>query len=136
MFSNRNDFVGDPLILILLKTILEDRPDLERLVLSGVMMYGSGIPPSSSTTPLDLEDDLVKFATNNKRLLFCCIKFYHLNAAVSNKINRLIAEKVVRFRPSLWFHVGNDIPKEDPDLPLIHYLEMIDCDVYNPPPMF
>lgn len=136
MFSSRNGFVGDPLLLLSLKTILQASPDLERLTLSGVMMYDAGSPPCSSLTPFGLEDDLVKFATNNKRLVFCCFKFYNLDAVVCDKINRIIAKKVVQSRPALWFHVGNGIPKEDPSLPLIHFLEMINADDYNPPPMF
>lgn len=140
---------NDSLLLLLLKSIFSARLDLERLALLGNWRLDSvrSFHPSPDTDhrlclmwnePPDLVDFLVKFATEMKRLVFCCITFYELDAIVSNKINRLIAEKVVRFRPSLWFNVGlgNFIFTEDPTLPLIHFLEMIDFDYFVPPPIY
>lgn len=135
----------DTLILLLLRYILNARPELERLALLGDMRNFCVMPSHSvqgSTDyrfvmmwnhPPDLEDFLIKFTNNMERLVFCCIQFYCLDAAFSNKINRLIAEKAVQLRPSLWFHVGNFVPYEDPNLPMIHNREMLDYD-YVPPP--
>lgn len=131
-----NFYRDDSLILLLLKSTLRACPQLERLVL----IDNLSLQDSSSTRPpsviLDLEDFLVKFATDMRRLIFCCINFYRVDPAMTNKINRLIAEKVIPTRPSLWFNVDSVTPDEDPNLPFIHYLEMTSSDIYFPPPAF
>ena len=131
---NGNDSV---IVILFLKSILKSCKDLERLVLlldSWPVVLG----PSKQNHHLDLVDFLVfQFATKMKRLVCCCILFESIDVTESERINRLIAEKVVTNRPSLWFHVGFSLTLDKrQNIPWIHCLEMYDCKYYFPTPAF
>ena len=100
------------------------------------MLEDSG-PSSTRPSPLnhyfiDTEDFLLQFVTKMSRLIFCCITFHDLADYLSEMIS--FVKKVIPNRPSLWFYVGMRTFEEDPNMPLIHYLEMIDSTYYFPPP--
>lgn len=129
-------FRCDSVVALFLKSIVKYGQHLERLVLYDSSQSFYCVP--SRPDPYGLEDFLtVQFAPKMRRLVCCCILFYHLmmDASVSERINRLISEKVVRNRPSLWFHVDAlQHGFQSPNVPAIHYHEMLDCKHYFPFP--
>ena len=124
---------NDSVVILFLKAILKSCQHLERLVL--LDSWPVALDQSIQNHHIDLVDFLVvQFASKMKRLVCCCILFDSIDATESERINRLIAEKVIPNRPSLWFNVGSFTPDEDPNMPLIHFLEMIDPIYYFPLP--
>jgi len=113
------DFNDNP-IIPMLKSIQQFCPKLERLFL-----FENTITPWN-LYPLNLEDFFVQFATSMSCLICCCVEFDHISSSLEERINQLVAEKVAPNRPSLWFRVCDIAPDEDPTLPLIHYLEIIE----------
>ncbi len=82
----------------------------------------------------DSEEFFVQFTTKMSRLVCCCIVFADISPEEEKRINQLITEKVGSNRPSLWFSVCNIASDEDPTLPFVHYLEMIESERYYPLP--
>jgi len=109
--------------MLMLKSIQQFAPKLERLCL-----WDDSSTFWTLQSP-DSEDFFVQFATRMNRLLCCCIIFADIGLEEENRINQLIKEKVTSNRPSLWFRVWDITSDEDPTLPLIHYLEMIESDL-------
>ncbi len=88
--------------------------------------------------PPKTADYVVQFAKEMKRLVCCCLTFYYFNQNLCNQVNSRIAKEVVSERPSLWFVMDCFNPKvTDPNIPLIHYHEMVDVPFNHfPPPTF
>jgi len=89
--------------------------------------------------PLDMSDFFVPFLTKMKRLVCCSILFKQIDRTLCKEVNRLVAEKVVKKRPSLFFHFDRSLPDVDnPDIPLIHLQEILlsHLDYCLPPPKF
>ncbi len=129
--------------MLFLKSILKCCPNLERFALLEDFEDENNDSTSTATRPSsilnhshDLEDSLLQFVSKMRRLICCFITFDRINASLSKRVNRQIAKRVIPYRPSLWFFVGSFTPEEDPNMPLIHYLEMIDSTYYFSPPTF
>ncbi len=119
--------------LELLKSLLGSRLHLERLVL---IAYRSGIK-SVWIHPPDTVDFLVKFAKKMVRLVCFCLIYDRLDPNLITAAQHRIAQEVVSIRPSLWFCLGREEPlASDPNVPGIHFHEMIDPVFYTPLPSF
>ncbi len=132
-----------------MKSVQKFAPNLERL---SWVMNCSYIPPvvpfnsedgSCSCSydwkhPPTTTDYVVKFAKEMKRLVCCCLIFYYFDENMCNQVNSRIEKEVVSVRPSLWFVMDCFSPKVTyPNVPLIHYHEMVDAPFnYFPPPTF
>lgn len=126
-------FNGNPIIPIIcymLYTIQRFSPKLERLFLR------ENSPAYWTLQPAELEFILVQFATGMSRLNCCRIEFDVISREVERRLNQLFTEIFASNRPSLWFRVGDIASDEDPTLPLIHYLEMIESEFCFPLPEF
>ena len=59
--------------------------------------------------------------TEMKRLVCCSIFFKKIGSLLCKEVNRQVAEKVVKNRPSFIFYFDRYLPVLDyPDMPLIH----------------
>ena len=127
---------NDSVVILFLKAILKSCQHLERLVL--LDNWPVVLDHSIQNHHIDLVDFLVvQFATKMKRLVCCCILFDSIDATESESINRLIAEKVVQNRPSLWFYVGVSLTLDNHrNVPWFHCLEMLDSKHYLATPAF
>jgi len=91
--------------------------------------------------PADLDETLpallVKFLLKMKRLTAACIIFFDLDDDVIEKVHQRIVVEVLPTRPTLWFHLGCEYPySTDPDVPFVHFIQMVDSDGFNPVPSF
>lgn len=134
-----------------LKSLTICASHLERLVI-----YFKAFPDDAVSLDHPFTEFVVQFAKKMERLVALCIVFFNRRHsgghsdccsccscyydddeptdALMEQINRRMAEEVLPTRPALWFHLGSDIPNAtDPDVPLIHYREMIHIDQWNPP---
>ena len=85
-----------------------------------------------------LADLIVQLALKLKRLTFLSLTFHELNAnELIEQVHRRMAEEVLPSRPALWFHLGNTCPDgSNPNVPAVHYHEMILSNTFDPPPKF
>jgi len=61
-------------------------------------------------------------------------EFDDANFSLMEHINQRMTEEVLPTRPALWFHLGSKFPYAT-DAPLIHYLELVDINPWNNPPL-
>ena len=134
---------------LLLKTLLSCASHLERLVI-----YFDDFPDICLSHPFT--GLVVDFTTKMERLIALCLLFHRRdddhscwsgcscfndddagNDALMAQINHRMVEEVLPTRPALWFHLGSYLPNAtDPDVPLLHYREMLCIDPWNPPLKF
>ncbi len=81
-------------------------------------------------------DFLVNFALKMERLVCCCLVDW-IRLSLIKKIQERIENDVLPQRRSLWFYLGQAEPcASDPDVPGIHFHEMVNPVPYTPPPSF
>jgi len=120
-------------VLEILKSLLGCRLHLERLVL---LAYRSENKPDWNHPP-DTVDFLVKFSKKMVRLVCFCLIYDRLDPNLITVAQHRIAQEVVTIRPSLWFCLGREEPlASDPNVPGIHFHEMVDPVFYTPLPSF
>jgi len=61
-------------------------------------------------------------------------EFDDANFGLMEQINQRMTEEVLPTRPALWFYLGSKFP-DATDAPLIHYLELVDINLWNNPPL-
>jgi len=123
-------------VLLMLKTLLGCSLHLERLAL---INRSTGTVPTLPVWdhPPEATDFLVNFALKMKRLVCCCLVFDRIDWNLVKDVYERVENEVVPIRPSLWFHLGRGEPySSDPDVPSIHFHEMVDPENYTPPPTF
>ena len=120
--------------LTFFKSILKFSPDLERLSLI------DSEPPFGGSAwkhPHDMGSTIVDFALKMKHLVALFLAFpNNFPSSRMNNIRSLMMNEVSPLRPALWFSFSLDknIPYlVDPNVPFIHYHEMIDTCYYPPP---
>jgi len=126
---NHRDAKYPTLTLSLIKAILKKSPRLERLVL---IDGGSENLPSYSYLP-GLDDSLVYFAANMKHLTCYCLTFNQMDVDLMKGIKNRVEEEVVTERPSLWFHLSRQLPQADPNVPSIHYQQIVEPPSFDMP---
>jgi len=76
--------------------------------------------------PPEFADFLVDFTAKMTHLTCCCLTFKQMDVDLIKSIKERVEEEVVTERPSLWFHLGRDIPNvSDPGVPPIHYHQIV-----------
>jgi len=130
----------------LLKSLQSCASHLERLVI-----YFHDFPDISLNHPFS--GLVVDFTVKMERLIALRLVFHYIvddeswcsseyfsygnddaNDALMEQINHRISQEVLPTRPALWFHLNSELPGvTDPDVPLIHYREMLNIDTWNPP---
>jgi len=124
---------GFPFLMIL-QSLLGYSLQLERLAL---INRCTGTAPAVWDHPPDAADFLVDFAFKMKRLVCCCLLFDRIDSSLIKDVSERIKNEVVPKRPSLWFHLGRGEPYvNDPEVPSIHFHEIVDPEYYTPPPTF
>lgn len=119
--------------LFVLRYCRKTLPKLERLVL--VNSSGSLCHPSYS----GLEDLLIAFVEKMPELVALCLVGFQIDPITIKVISRRLTEEIVRpLRPSLWFHIGQELPTaNDPSAPRIHFDEIVNpLDKFYTPPHF
>lgn len=123
-------------IFLLLEAIRKGCSRLERLVIYQEELRYSG--QKEGTIPLDAADQIVTFAASMQHLSALCLSCLLLDSSVMEETNRRLAEEIIPIRPSFWFHVGFELPKEnDPSVPRVHYDEIVHpINSFDSPPKF
>ena len=72
-------------------------------------------------------DELLNFISSMSRLVALCLAgCFLLDQSDLEKIKEQVAEEILPLRPSFWFHIGLDLPKEtDLSVPRVHYDEIV-----------
>ena len=87
--------------------------------------------------PPNFADFLVDFTAKMTHLTCCCLTFKQMDGVLMKAIKERVEEEVVIERPSLWFHLGRDIPNvSDPGVPAIHYHQMVNPMHFSTPPFY
>ena len=106
---------------------------LERLVL----IDAGTIPLPDWKHPPEFSDFLVDFTAKMTHLTCLCLAFKQMDGVLMKAIKERVEEEVVIERPSLWFHLGRDIPNvSDPGVPAIHYHQMVNPMHFSTPPFY
>ena len=124
----------------ILEAILEESKNksvhetkLERLVL----IDAGTIPLLDWKHPPEFSDFLVDFTAKMTHLTCLCLAFKQMDGVLMKAIKERVEEEVVIERPSLWFHLGWDIPNvSDPGVPAIHYHQMVNPMHFSTPPFY
>ena len=125
---NRKEEDYPATVLSILKTFLGNEKSLllERLVLIEDRDSGN-VSPSPSPPPPGFSDRLLEFTSKMKHLTCCCITSNQMDPDLMTEIKNRVELEVVTERPSLWFHLGRNIPKAlDAGVPLIHYHQIVE----------
>ena len=97
---------------------------LERLVL---IEDGDSEVNSPSPPPPGFSDRLLEFTPKMTHMTCLCITSNHMDPDLMTEIKKRVELEVVTERPSLWFHLGRNIPKAfDAGVPLIHYNQIVE----------
>jgi len=124
-------------VLSILKILREKSPLLERLVLidGGFCSYSLTVndgfrlelPLPSLSPPHKFSELLLEFTSKMTHMTCCCLTFRRLAVNLLKEITERVEEDVVAERPSLWFHLGRNIPKaSDAGVPSVHYHEIVE----------
>ena len=71
--------------------------------------------------------EFADFTAQMNHLTCCCLTFKQMDIDLMKAIKERVEEQVVMERPSLWFHLGRDLPDaSDPGVPSIHYHQMVE----------
>jgi len=108
---------------------------LERLTLIDAGTAAVDLPDWKH--PPEFADFLVRFTAQMTHLTCCCLTFKQMDIDLMKAIKERVEEQVVMERPSLWFHLGRDLPDaSDPGVPSIHYHQMVNPIVFTTPPFY
>jgi len=114
----------------ILKTFLKKSDKLERLTL----IDATNVEMPDWKNPPEFAEFLVRFTAQMTHLTCCCLSFKQMDINLMKKIKERVEEEVVTERPSLWFHLGRDIPNaSDPGVPPIHYHQIVNPLPFTPP---
>lgn len=74
-------------------------------------------------------NQVVRFALEMDHLVALCLAGLRVDPFTVAKVRERVEKEILPLRPSFWFHIDRDLPKEnDLNVPRIHYDEMV-----NPP---
>jgi len=115
--------------LLILKSLKQFAPKIERISLEFMC----------EAYPTDkyhfMEDFLVDFTLKMKQLSCLSLSLKQLDGTLIQKVHERIKREVLPTRPSFWFHLDSKIPDAvDPEVPKVHYHEMIHTKYSDPPP--
>jgi len=120
----------------LLNAVLASSSNLQRLALIGPNLVEGALyrtDPTEGTTT----NSLVQFASKMTHLSCLLMVVGQLDPALIEEVKRKITAEILPSRPSLWFSIGRQLPQAtDPDVPSIHFHEMVDPRNYMLLPTF
>ncbi len=116
-------------VLSILEFLLENKKFLllERLVLiedGGSQNKRKRRRWTASPPPPGFFDRLLDFASKMTHMTCCCLTFNQMDPKLMKEIKERVELEVVKERPSLWFHLGREIPQAG--VPLIHYHQIVE----------
>ena len=129
--ERRNKKIDVSDVLFILKWFKLFAPKVERISLEFMCTV---CPTNNDYLMVDF---LVDFTMEMKHLSCLSLSFGQLDENLIEKVRQRIKKEILPGRPSLWFHLSSEIPDVgDPSVPKVHYVEMIDTNYFDPPPIF
>ncbi len=122
----------ESMVLNLLKTLLNNCPDLKRVFIADNSSW------RICDVLSDLEAILFDFVSKLENLDVFCLVGFPVHADVEENFSRRVTTEVIPKRPAFWFHFGNSAPKvNDPNIPRMVSNSLVHItDRYLVPPKF